>query len=173
MRLILFLILFPSLVYANDRVNYLTAIMPNMITYITDITDLEYKGYPLPTIIIEDEQSICTGAYERIEVECDIAGYYNDDTNVIYIRDTPTRYMSEDRFQEVILVHELVHFLQKFMGRYQEVECQQQLEELAYIVQDTYIDLHGIDEKNKIDPLFAIISSICPNKYPLFFHEEQ
>ena len=175
-RLLLFLIILPCSVLANERVSYLKAIMPNMLAFIYDVTEYENKGYPLPEIVILNAKDVCEGAYmrEMDDVEdCDIAGYYNDDTNTIYIRDTPTRYMSEDRYQEVVLVHELVHFLQKFSGTYETVECQQQLEEDAYELQSLYIDLMGIDEQNKPDPLFAIISSLCPNKYPLFFNEEQ
>ena len=175
-RILIILMILPFSVLANDRVSYLKAIMPNMIDFITEVSDDEYKGYPYPDIVIDNAKDVCEGAYMREieEVElCDIAGYYNDDTNTIHIRDEPTRYMTDDRFQEVILLHELVHFLQKFSGTYETVECQQQLEEDAYELQSLYIDLMGIDEQNKPDPLFAIISSLCPNKYPLFFNEEQ
>tara|TARA_B100000123_G_scaffold91638_1_gene66608 strand:+ start:2804 stop:3376 length:573 start_codon:yes stop_codon:yes gene_type:complete len=174
--LTLFLVCFvflPAVSKENDRVNYLTAIMPNMIDYITEITDLKYKGYPLPTIFIEEEKLICAGAYFEPRDTCDIAGYYDDEKNSIHIRDTPTMYMVEDRFQEVVLVHELVHFLQYHEGVYEQVECRQNLEELAYKVQDNYIDLQGIDPTQKVDGLFAIISSLCPHKHPLFFMEEQ
>ena len=172
----LFLVCFvflPAVSKENNRENYLTAIMPNMIDYITEITDLKYEGYPLPNIIIENEKLICAGAYLEPRDTCDIAGYYDDEKNNIHIRDTPTIYMVEDRFQEVVLVHELVHFLQYHQGVYEQVECRQNLEELAYEVQDNYIDLQGIDPTQKVDGLFAIISSLCPHRYPLFFMEEQ
>ena len=176
-RLLLILqIIFTSSAIANERVNYLTAIMPNMLGFISDVTEYENKGYPLPEIVILNAKDVCEGAYMREidDVEdCDIAGYYNDDTNTIYIRDTPTRYMSEDRYQEVVLVHELVHFLQKFSGTYETIECKQALETDAYNVQSLYIDLMGIDEKNKPDPLFAIISAMCPGKQNMLFFEEQ
>ena len=176
-RLLLILqIIFTSSAIANERVNYLTAIMPNMLAFISDVTEYENKGYPLPEIVIVNAKDVCEGAYmrEMDDVEdCDIAGYYNDDTNTIYIRDTPTRYMSEDRYQEVVLVHELVHFLQKFSGTYETIECKQALETDAYNVQSLYIDLMGIDEKNKPDPLFAIISAMCPSQKNMLFFEEQ
>ena len=176
-RILLILqIIFTSSAIANERVNYLTAIMPNMLAFISDVTEYENKGYPLPKIVLVDAKNVCEGAYMR-EMdnvdECDIAGYYNDDTNTIYIRDTPTRYMSEDRYQEVVLVHELVHFLQKFSGTYETIECKQALETDAYNVQSLYVDLMGIDEKNKPDPLFAIISAMCPSQQNMLFFEEQ
>ena len=170
-RLIIFLVMFPTAIFASERENYLKAIMPNMVDYITEVTDLEYKGYPLPNILVEEEKLICEGAYFEPRETCDIAGYYDDEKNSIHIRDTPTLYMSDDRFQEVVLIHELVHFLQYFNGRYEEVECRQNLEELAYDVQDKYIDLHGIDPIQKVDGLFAIISSLCPHKHPILFGE--
>ena len=136
-----FFIFFVSVTFASDRISYLRAIMPNMVDYITEVTEYENNGYPLPDIKIVPPQEVCDGAYEqKIEnvEECDIAGYYNDINNTIYIRDKPSRYMTDDRFQEVVLVHELVHFLQNFSGTYQEVECKQQLEVDAYEVQGLY-----------------------------------
>ena len=169
-RLIIFLVIIPTGIFANERENYLTAIMPNMVDFITDYTGLPNAGYPLPKIFIQDEKTICRGAYFEPRDSCDIAGYYDDENNSIHIRDTPTMYMTEDRFQEVVLVHELVHFLQYFNGIYKEVECRQNLEELAYDVQDYYIDLMGIDPQQKVDGLFGIISSLCPGK-SLFMEE--
>ena len=81
--------------------------------------------------------------------------------------------MTDDRFMEVVLVHELVHFLQYHDGTYEKVDCRQNLEMPAYEVQDAYIELHGIDDEQKADPLFALISSMCPNQHPLMFHHEQ
>ena len=80
--------------------------------------------------------------------------------------------MTEDRFQEVVLVHELVHFLQYHDGTWQKVQCRQELELHAYEIQDVYVDLYGIDIKQKIDPLFGILSSMCPKSNPMFFHQQ-
>jgi len=164
-------IMLPATAKEQNRENYLTAIMPNMIDFITEVTDLQNNGYPLPKIIIENEKLICAGAYLEPRDTCEIAGYYDDEKNNIHIRDTPTMYMVEDRFQEVVLVHELVHFLQYYEGVYEQVECRQNLEELAYEVQEKYIDLMGIDPQQKVDGLFAIISSLCPHKHPILFGE--
>ena len=168
-RVVLFTLFFPIAVLADARVNDLQALVPGMIDFIESRGVNSYNGAPYPKILIANEKEICTGAYGKPMDVCDIAGYYNDITNTIYIRDKPSRYMTDDRFQEVVLVHELVHFLQNFSGTYQEVECKQQLEVDAYEVQGLYIDLMGIDPKQKPDPLFAVISSLCPSKWPLFF----
>ena len=174
MRIILFLLLlYPTVVQADPKINYLNTLVPNMIDFIRDKTEYKYNGDPYPEIFIVDEKSVCTGAYGKPVETCDIAGYYNDDTNEIYIREQPTQYMTDDRFMEVVLVHELVHFLQYHDGTYEKVECRQNLEMPAYEVQDAYIELHGIDDEQKADPLFALISSMCPNQHPLMFHHEQ
>ena len=170
MKTFLLALLFPTLVLADARVNELQALIPGMIDFIESRDVNSYKGDPYPEIYIVNEKDVCTGAYGKPMEVCDIAGYYNDDTNEIFIRDEPTQYMSNDRFQEVVLVHELVHFLQYFNGVYEEVECRQNLEELAYDVQDYYIDLMGIDPQQKVDGLFGIISSLCPGK-SLFMEE--
>lgn len=172
MRLFLLAFLFPTIVLADARVNELQALVPGMIDFIESRGVNSYKGDTYPQIYIVNEQDVCTGAYGKPVDTCDIAGYYNDDTNEIYIRDEPTENMSEDRFQEVILVHELVHFLQYFDGTWQKVECKQELEAHAYEVQDAYVDLYGIDPEQKIDPLFGLLSSMCPKKNLMFYHEQ-
>ena len=171
-RLFLFIFLFPTLVFADARVNDLQALVPGMIDFIESRGVNSYNGAPYPKILIRNEKEICTGAYGKPMDVCDIAGYYNDDTNEIYIRDKHTQYMSEDRFYEVVLVHELVHFLQYFDGTWQEVNCKQELEAHAYEVQDAFVDLYGIDPVQKTDPLFALLSSMCPRNNPMMFHQQ-
>lgn len=172
MRLFLLALLFPTLVLADARVNELKALVPGMIDFITSRGVNSYNGDTYPKIYIVNEQQVCSGAYGKPIDTCDIAGYYNDDTNAIYIRDEPTQHMSSDRFQEVVLVHELVHFLQYYDGTWQKVQCKQELEMHAYEVQDAYVDLYGIDPKQKIDPLFGMLSSMCPQKNLMFHHEQ-
>ena len=172
--LVLVLLLLPNVTFANqNKVNYLNSLMPNMIDFIEDNSLYAYNGEDLPNIIIVNEKDVCTGAFIKPVDTCDIAGYYNHDTNEIYLRNEPTQYMVKDRFHEVILVHELVHFLQYMDGTYEVVECRQNLETHAYDIQEKFIDLHGIDPKQKPEPLFAMITSMCPNQHPLMFHSEQ
>jgi len=161
-----------AIAHANEKINYLETLVPGMIDFITSRGVNSYNGAPYPQIYIVNEQEICTGAYGKPTDTCDIAGYYNDDTNEIFIRNKPTQHMSEDRFQEVVLVHELVHFLQYHNGTWQKVTCRQELELHAYEIQDVYVDLYGIDPKQKIDPLFGILSSMCPRSNPMFFHQQ-
>ncbi len=170
MRLIVaLLILYPSVVFSHS----LEKQMPNFLQFIEDNSLYEYKNTPLPEIIIVNEKDVCTGAYGKPVDTCDIAGYYNHDTNQIYIRNEPTQYMVQDRFQEVVLLHELVHYLQYMDGTFEIVECRQNLEIHAYNLQELFVDSEGIDEQQKPDPLFALITSMCPNQHPLMFHTEQ
>lgn len=138
-----------------------------MINFIEQNSNLVYDGSDLPEIVIQNAEEICTGAYMKPMKECDIAGFYDDDTNVIHIRDGPTRYMVADGFFETVLVHELVHYMQKINGVYETVECKANLEADAFRIQDDYVDSAGIDEKNKNDPLFAIFASMCRGQMPL------
>ena len=158
-----------SIVFAHS----LEKRIPEFIEFIEANSLYEYRNTPLPEIIIVNEKEVCSGAYLKPVDTCHIAGYYNDETNEIYIRNEPTEYMVADRFQEVILMHELVHYLQYMDGTYEIVECRANLEQQAYEVQEKFIDAEGIDPTQKPDPLFALISSMCPNQHPLMFHSEQ
>ena len=73
--------------------------------------------------------------------------------------------MTDDRFFEVVLVHELVHFLQNFNGTYDEVECQQNLESDAYEVQSHMLILWALTA-NKTDHYFPP-ASLCPINGPI------
>ena len=153
----------------QDKVSYLKAITPNLISFIEDNTLYTYGGWEYPEIIIATMQEICKSVYDPPREECDIAGYYNDETNTIYIRDTPTKHMVEDRFDEVVLVHELVHFLQYHDGTYDIVPCRKALEVHAFEVQDKFVKAHGIDPQQAPDPLFSLLVSQCEaGSHPYF-----
>ena len=80
------------------------------------------------------------------------------------IADQVTEYMVEDHFREVVLLHELVHFVQYHDGEYERAECKQALEIDAFELQDQWIDEQGIDPEQKNDPLFVVFVTMCePN----------
>ncbi len=135
--------------------------MMKMIEFIEDNTDLEYKGDKLPTVEIATQQEMCEVLFDVVPEECNIAGYYNDETNVIVIGKNPTKHMVKERFKEVILVHELVHFLQKTNGVYETIECRRALEQDAFKIQELYVDANNISPRQKPDPLFSMIISNC------------
>ena len=153
----------------KELIQYLYSVTPNLIDFIQEHTDYVYGGWAYPDIIINTQKEICAGVYTEPRPECDVAGYYNDDTNTVYIRDSPTQYMVEDRFFEVVLVHELVHFLQYHDGTYEEVTCRQQLEKDAFMIQEKFVKLENIDPQQAPDPLFSLLVSSCPRDTPLMF----
>lgn len=135
-----------------------------MIGFIEEHSELEYDGSPLPDIKIATQKEMCEVLFEEPPDPCHVAGYYNDDTNEIFIGDKPTEHMHEEGFYEAVLIHELVHFLQKINGIYDIVPCKQALEGLAFEIQDLYIrENDHIHEENENDPLFALVASSCPN----------
>ena len=74
-------------------VNYLKAVTPNLIDFIEDNTLYEYDGWEYPEIVIQNQKAICNVVYVPPRDECDVAGYYNENNNTIYIRDEPTQHM--------------------------------------------------------------------------------
>ena len=143
----------------------------NMIGFIENHTELEYDGSELPSIHIVLEKQVCNDVYVPPRDVCNIAGYYDHDTNSIFITNNPIEYMVADSYHEVVLVHELVHFLQYINGIYETIECKQALEQDAFMIQEKYVEENNIDPQNAPDPLFAMISSMCPNMNPMLFGE--
>ena len=133
--------------------------MMKMITFIEDNTDLVYKGDTLPVVKIKTQKEMCEILFDVVPEPCHIAGYYNDETNEIVIGDKPTIHMVKEKFREVILVHELVHFLQKTNGVYETIECRRALEQDAFKIQELYVDANDINPLQKPDPLFSMVIS--------------
>ena len=135
----------------------------DMIEWIEAHSDYVYHGDPLPQIQVLDKTTVCGDVYpdKAAHEDCNIAGYYDHETNTIAITETPTDYMVEDHYREVVLLHELVHFLQYYDGRYEVVECKQALERDAFDLQDEWIDQQGIDPEQKNDPLFVVFATMC------------
>ncbi len=131
-----------------------------MIGYIENTSDYEYDGSELPTVLSMSNKDVCT----EIGVDyypCNIAGFYDHQTNQIIIAQTATDGMIQEDFHDVVLIHELVHFLQFINGYYDSVPCRRALERDAFAIQDAYIDYKELSQENKNDPLFALIASMC------------
>ena len=133
--------------------------MYELIGFIENNSEYSYTGTPLPTVKEMTNKDICKEF--KLSYPCDIAGYYDNRTDLIVIATTPTGGMVEENFYEVVLIHELVHYLQYHNGYYDVVECKQQLEADAFRLQDEYIDHMGYDPANKNNPLFALMASMC------------
>ena len=157
----------------SSVVSYLKAVTPNLINFIQNHTSYIYDGWQYPDILIETEEEICSVIYEDKRTECDIAGYYNDIDNSIHIVDGPTDHMVEDRFFEVVLVHELVHFLQYHNGTYETIACKQALEEDAFFVQTMFVETQNINPENAPDPLFSLLVSRCLDQRPFMYADPE
>ena len=81
--------------------------MYELIGFIENNSDYSYTGTPLPTVQVMSNESICKEF--KLTYPCDIAGYYDNRTDLIVIATTPTGGMVEENFYEVVLIHELVH----------------------------------------------------------------
>ena len=160
--IILLLISTPALADSSE-------IMLKMINFIVERTDLEYNGEPLPGIEIKSPQQLCEGAYPPAVLAemktCSIAGYYNNDTSVIFISNVPVGKMVSNGFFEVVLVHELVHYLHFLNDIHLQVKCKNQLEVDAYRIQREYIEYMSLPSEQKPDPFFALLISMCPDDF--------
>jgi hypothetical protein len=140
--------------------------MLEMIGFIQENTTYSYQGEPLPEIRRDDADVLCQAVYlpedyEKIKDQCAIAGYYDHYEDIIYIANEPISTMVEDGFFEVVLVHELVHYLQDINGSYETARCLRELEEDAFFIQKIYVEENGLDESLKPNPLFVIFATRC------------
>ena len=142
----------------------------SMVQWIVDNSRFEYHGDPYPKVTTETALTVCSEIYPDSEphADCNIAGYYDHEANHIVISDSVTEYMVEDHFREVVLLHELVHFVQYYDGEYERAECKQALEIDAFDLQDQWIDEQGIDPEQKNDPLFVVFVTMCDRHFGPF-----
>lgn len=159
---IIALLSFNTAAYATSN-----EVMLDMIKFIEQNSKYEYNDEKLPFIEIRSSDELCRSifepdVYEKIKENCNVVGYYNHHTNAIFISNSPGKYMVEEGFIETILLHELVHFMQLVNGEYDKVACKNELEVDAYILQMKYVDHVGYPEEQKPDPLFAMMTSVCP-----------
>jgi hypothetical protein len=145
-------------------------IMLDMIEYIENNSKYVYNGERLPYIELRTKIEICETLYPDFNAEeddCLAVGYYDDITDTIFIADSPSKYMVEEKFFEVVLFHELVHYLQDINGEYDKVECQNALEKDAYLLHRDYVRHMGWPEEQEPDMLFAMMVSMCAEEFPV------
>jgi len=139
-------------------------IMLGMIEWIEKNSKYRYNGEELPIIELRPAEEICEILFESPSENCNALGYYDHDQNIIVLSPTPNEYMVEEKYIEVVIFHELVHFLQYLNGEDEIVKCQNALEKDAYILQDKFIEEMGWPEGNRPDMFFAFIISQCDLK---------
>lgn len=120
------------------------------------IAAMRYKG------VLSDrwrEDSIYDPAVQAAH-QRDVVAIYNDKTKTIVL---PESWTGASPAELSVLVHEMVHHLQN-LGKI-KYECPAAREKLAYLAQDHWLKLHGLDlEKEfEVDKLTIVVSSACMN----------
>lgn len=164
--LIFVLSLISSPLYATS-----SEIMLGMIEWIEKNSKYEYNEEKLPRIEIRTQEEICEVLFENPPKDCIALAYYDNNMNTIFISPVPIGGMVEEKFIEVVLLHELVHFLQYVNKEEQKVRCQNALELDAYKLQDKYIEEMGWPDEQRPNMLFAYVMSSC--REDLFLPNEQ
>lgn len=135
--------------------------MLDMIEWIEDNSKYQYNGEPLPVLQVKTQKEVCEALYAEPPAECTAIGYYNNTMNVIVMSPDPIGDMVQEKLIEMIIFHELVHYLQYLNGEDQEVACMNALEKDAYKLQDQYIQEMNWPEENRPNMLFAYLISSC------------
>ena len=135
--------------------------MLDMIDWITENSKYEYNGEKLPWLEIRTQEEICETVYEEVPENCIAVAYYDHNMNAIFVSPDPIGKMVQEKFIEVMLFHELVHYLQYLNGEDKRVACSNELEMNAYKLQDKYIQHMGWPEEQRPNMLFAYLVSSC------------
>lgn len=117
---------------------------------------LRYKGLlPPPSLAIGGEHATLRPDYQR-----EVVAIYNDSTKTIYLRDDWT---GDSAAEQSVLVHEMVHHLQNVAGV--KYECSGAREKPAYLAQDQWLKLRGLELETTFDvDMFTIVAlSACMN----------
>ena len=88
----------------------------------------------------------------------DVVAVYNDKSRTIFLSDAWT---GTTPAELSVLVHEMVHHLQNLAGL--TYECPAAREKPAYLAQDQWLKLHGLDLETEfeIDKFTLVVSSAC------------
>ncbi len=101
---------------------------------------IHLSGYPAPEVspTVQYEAHSFFVEHACGGKECKVVGWYND-ADVIYVDERHRD--DESTFAASLVVHELVHFLQHYSGKFDSISCKDSLvrEREAYRVQNSYI----------------------------------
>lgn len=118
------------------------------------IAAMRYKG------VLSDrwrEDSIYDPAVQAVH-QRDVVAIYNDTTKTIVLSESWT---GANPAELSVLVHEMVHHLQN-LGQL-KYECPGAREKPAYLAQDQWLNLHGLDLESEfeIDKFTLLVNSAC------------
>jgi hypothetical protein len=126
------------------------------------ILPLRYRGFlsDWPRDIVFPGQQLAVSFEDMMSSRHhdNLIAVYDDEMKTIYL---PENWTGNTPAELSVLVHEMVHHLQSATPtRY---ECPQAREELAYIAQETWLTLFGLNLQDQfnIDPLTFVVSTRC------------
>jgi len=117
-------------------------LLVSLLVWISAETGLEYDGKSAPTLEFASQEALARLQYDGVLPETfdskthSFLGLFDHNQQKIYLLDSIKPKSVNGRS---ILVHELVHYLQYQNELDHKVECRQQLEELAYFTQETFL----------------------------------
>lgn len=90
----------------------------------------------------------------------EVVAVYDDKTRTIFL---PESWTGETIAEQSVLVHEMVHHMQNLAG--QKFACAGEREKPAYLAQDEFLRLHGLDLEKEFDvDMFTVVAiSACMN----------
>lgn len=138
------------------------------IDWITDNSELEYNGEPLPDVTVVDyallevltygDQTVAQAEYEGRDLP-EVHAIYRHDENDIVFPDTVSPWEEEE-----VIVHELVHFLQ-YMNR-EPPECVQSWEKQAYDLHWQWVEETGYDAEEPNWLFVFMLEMSCQDMHP-------
>ena len=101
----------------------------------------------------QNAEATASGTYQR-----EVVAVYDDSRKTIFL---PNTWTGKTPAEMSILVHEMVHHLQNLAGL--KYECPAAREKPAYLAQDRWLSLHGLDleQEFEIDMFTLVVSSAC------------
>lgn len=85
----------------------------------------------------------------------EVVAVYDDSTRTVYL---PEGWTGETTAEQSVLVHEMVHHLQNLAG--QKFACAGEREKPAYLAQDEFLKLHGLDLEKEFDvDMFTVVAT--------------
>jgi hypothetical protein len=94
----------------------------------------------------------------EFSAERDVVAVYDTQSQTIYL---PDHWSGNSAADQSILVHEMVHHLQKLAGM--SFECPAAREKMAYLAQDKWLERFGLslEREFELDMFTVVVSSAC------------
>ena len=112
--------------------------------------DNKAQGY-----LTQDDKS---DVYQNLAAN--LEAFYDPELNIIYLGE---KIALESDYGRAVIVHELVHFLQKTHNHRAKVDCKNALEKDAYFIQEAYMKAHNLTPS--FNGFTVLTRSLCGHPY--------